>query len=81
MKIEFTLFPVATDIDFLTSQINQESVGFGRATTFAFFVRNQFNSIIAGANGSVIFGAIYTDQLWVDKNHRKSGWGTKLMDV
>jgi hypothetical protein len=81
MKIEFTLFPVATDIDFLTSQINQESVGFGRATTFTFFVRNQFNSIIAGANGSVIFGAIYTDQLWVDKNHRKSGWGTKLMDV
>lgn len=29
----------------------------------------------------MVYGAIYTDQLWVDKNHRYQGVGRCLMDA
>ncbi|WP_316355138.1 GNAT family N-acetyltransferase [Candidatus Trichorickettsia mobilis] len=79
MNIEFTKSPASIDIDFLTKEINQETPEFGKAYPFAFFVRNEYNQIIAGCNGSVIFGSIYTDQLWVHLEFRKSGLGYKLM--
>jgi GNAT superfamily N-acetyltransferase len=81
MKIEFTISPLTQDIDFLTHKINEETKSFVTATPFAFFIRDKDGSITAGANGSLIFGSIYTDQLWVHRNHRKSGYGTKLMEV
>jgi GNAT superfamily N-acetyltransferase len=48
---------------------------------FAFFIRDEKNQIIAGCNGSVIFGSIYTDQLWVHPDHRKNGLGHQLMEA
>ena len=65
--------------DFLTQKINQETPDFGSAHPFAFFVNDEKNQIIAGCNGSVIFGSIYTDQLWVHPEHRGKGLGHKLM--
>jgi GNAT superfamily N-acetyltransferase len=44
-------------------------------------VRDENNQIIAGCNGSVIFGSIYTDQLWVHPDYRKKGLGQKLMEA
>ena len=81
MKIEHTSTPASEDIDFLTQKINQETPDFGSAHSFAFFVRDEHNQIIAGCNGSVIFGSIYTDQLWVHPDHRKNGLGHKLMEA
>lgn len=80
-EIEFTTSPVATDIDFLTQKINQETPEFGEANPFAFFIRDDENQIIAGCNGSVIFGSIYTDQLWVHPGSRKNGLAHKLMEA
>jgi predicted GNAT family acetyltransferase len=80
-EIEFTTSPMATDIDFLTQKINQETPEFGEAHPFAFFIRDERNQIIAGCNGSVIFGSIYTDQLWVHPDHRKKGLGHQLMEA
>ncbi len=81
MNFEHTSTPASTDIDFLTHRINQETLDFGSAYPFAFFIRDECNQIIAGCNGSVIFGSIYTDQLWVHPHHRKSGLGYKLMEA
>ncbi len=81
MNINFTTSPMATDIDFLTQKINQETPEYGAAHPFAFFIRNTNNQIIAGCNGSVIFGSIYMDQLWVHPNHRKKGLGNQLMEA
>lgn len=78
-EIEFTTSPMATDIDFLTQKINQETLSFGESHPFAFFIRDEKNQIVAGCNGSIIFGSIYTDQLWVHPAHRKNGLGHKLM--
>ncbi|MCE2991615.1 MAG: GNAT family N-acetyltransferase [Candidatus Jidaibacter sp.] len=81
MNIEFTSTPASEDIDFLTQKINQETPEFGEAHPFAFFIRDERNQIIAGCNGSVIFGSIYTDQLWVHPNYRKNGLGHQLMEA
>ncbi len=81
MNIEFTSTPASEDIDFLTQKINQETPEFGEAHPFAFFIRDETNQIIAGCNGSVIFGSIYTDQLWVNPDYRRSGLGHQLMEA
>jgi GNAT superfamily N-acetyltransferase len=79
-KIEYTKNPTTSDIDFLTKQINQETSEYGQATPFAFFMRDERGEIITGANGFVIYGAIYTDQLWVDKGYKGQGFAKKIMD-
>ena len=79
MKIEFTTSPKYIDIDFITNQINKEATGYGAAYSFAFFIRNDKDKIIASCNGSVVYGAIHTDQLFVEKIHRKQKLGSKLM--
>lgn len=81
MNIEFTSTPASPDIDFLTQKINQETLSFGEAHPFAFFIRDERNQIIAGCNGSVIFGSIDTDQLWVHPGSRKKGLGHQLMEA
>ncbi len=81
INIEYTSAPANEDIDFLTQKINQETPNFGSAHPFAFFIRDEKNQIIAGCNGSVIFGSIYTDQLWVHPTHRKNGLGHQLMEA
>lgn len=79
MSIEFTTNPHSDDVNFITKKICEETPDFGNAYPFAFFVRDEYNQIIAGCNGSIIFGSIYTDQLWVHPDHRKIGLGNKLM--
>ena len=80
IKIERSLEPNNYDIDFLTQQINHETSEIGSAYPFAFFARNERDEIVAGCNGSVIFGSIYTDQLWVHPEWRKKKLGQKLME-
>ena len=81
MTIEFISTPASEEIDFLTNKINQETPKLGEAYPFAFFMRDDKNQIIAGCNGSVIFGSIYTDQLWVHPDHRNKGLGYQLMEA
>ena len=82
-KFEFEIVnnPSSNDLDFLTHKINIEAADQGTAYPFAILVRNKESEVIAGCNGSIIFGSIYTDQLWVDPNLRKQGLGKKLMEA
>jgi GNAT superfamily N-acetyltransferase len=80
MEIQFSKSPKENDINYLTEKINTETVEFGYAYPFGFFIKDDKNNIMAGANGFVIYGKIYTDQLWVDPKHRKKGLATRLMN-
>ena len=80
MRFEINTSPSTRDIEYLTEKINQESMEFGSAYNFGLFVRDEHNTIIGGSNGSVVFGAIYTDQLWVKKEFRGTGLGRKIME-
>jgi ribosomal protein S18 acetylase RimI-like enzyme len=82
MNIEFTTNPTSSDIDFLTKGIMEESATqFASAHSFAFYIRDEKENIIAGCNGYVYCGHIYTDQLWVDKNYQKAGLGKQLIEA
>lgn len=80
MRIEHTLSPQLSDLDILTQGINTENRHAGSAYPYAFFLKNEKGDIVGGCSGSVIFGEIYTDQLWVQVDFRGRGWGTLLMD-
>lgn len=81
MNLEFTRHPAASDLELLTQKINEEAPDFGSAYAFSFFIRDEAHKIIAGCSGSIIFGSIYTDQLWVDTAYRKKGLGKQLMNA
>ncbi|MCH9689190.1 MAG: GNAT family N-acetyltransferase [Gammaproteobacteria bacterium] len=79
MTIDFSFSPNQADVEFLTQKINAETSAYGEAYPFAFFIRDDQHTIIAGANGYVIYGVIYTDQLWVDNAFRHQGFARALM--
>lgn len=85
-KISFvtTLNPQSPEIDFLTDKINEESEALGiaeKAYPFGIFIRDtETQRLLGGCNGSIVYGSIYTDQLWVDPAERGKGLGRKLME-
>ncbi len=81
MKIEFVPNPSKNDIDFLTNQINKETEEYGQATPFGFFIKDRNQRIIAGANGFILYGSTYTDQLWVLRECRGRGLARKIMEA
>jgi len=68
------------DVKFLTEKINEEYSNYGTALPFSFCIRNKDDEIIAGFSGSIIYGSIYIDQLWVHPEHRNKGLGFELME-
>lgn len=35
--------------------------------------------VFGGASGTLFYGSLYVDSLWIDKTLRHQGWGKKLM--
>jgi len=68
------------EVQFLTDRINEEYSKYGNALPFSFCIRNKTNEIIAGCSGSLIYGSIYIDQLWVHPDHRSKGLGFELIE-
>jgi ribosomal protein S18 acetylase RimI-like enzyme len=68
------------DSDFLTAKINEETSEMGVPSPFGFFIKDEKEEIIAGCNGLVIYGEIYTYQLWTHSAYRHQGLGRKLLE-
>jgi GNAT superfamily N-acetyltransferase len=71
------------DIDFLTHQINVNAKALGiqdEVSHFGFLLKDEGGQVYAGCNGSLVYGSIYTDQLWVHPNRRGEGLGRQLME-
>lgn len=47
--------------------------------SFAFFVRDKTDQILGGCNGSMYYGCLYIDTLWLDERLRQKKIGTQLM--
>ncbi|MDR3257122.1 MAG: GNAT family N-acetyltransferase [Endomicrobium sp.] len=48
---------------------------------FAFSIKDDKNNILGGVRGWRIFNDIYVDELAVDKNIRRQGYGKKLLEM
>ena len=55
--------------------------GMSRMKSFAYFIRDSANVIIAGVKGVSLYGCLYIDQLWVSLELRQRGIGSKLMQA
>lgn len=80
MHTIYTLDPSIEDVDFLRCKLNQTAEGFKTVYPFGFFIKDEAKQLKAGANGSIMYGAIYVDQLWVDADYRNRGLGRQLME-
>ncbi|CAG7633600.1 unnamed protein product [Allacma fusca] len=83
-KIQPAFPPADEDVMFLTDKINEASaekgIKGGVRLPFGYFIRDESGKMLAGCNGSIIFGGLHIDQLWVDTSLRKTGYGTMLLN-
>jgi GNAT superfamily N-acetyltransferase len=55
--------------------------GFDALDFYAFFIRDENNTIVGGCNGGTLYGGLHIDSLWVSDTIRNKGWGTKLVNA
>lgn len=46
---------------------------------FSIFIKDLKENTLGGASGTLFYGSLYVDSLWIEKALRHQGWGTKLM--
>jgi ribosomal protein S18 acetylase RimI-like enzyme len=47
---------------------------------FSIFIKDAKDKVVGGASGTILYGSLYIDSLWIAKTLRHQGWGTKLMN-
>lgn len=47
---------------------------------FSFFIKDENQTVLGGISGSIFYGSLYIDSLWVERSLRNRGWGKKLMN-
>jgi ribosomal protein S18 acetylase RimI-like enzyme len=50
-----------------------------RIPPFSIFIKDQKENVFGGVSGTLFYGSLYVDSLWIDKILRHQGWGTKLI--
>jgi len=81
-NIAFEAHPKDEDLHVLTEGITdyaEQQRDHKPIQQFAFFIRDEHQRIKGGCNGAMYYGCIYIDQLWVAKELRHQGFGSKLM--
>lgn len=82
-QLTFESNPHPNDIQVLGDAIMQQATekrGFKPLDIFAFFIRDNQQTIIGGCNGCTLYGCLYIDQLWVSDVIRNQGFGTRLVE-
>ncbi len=82
LKLSFEEHPNQEDIQVLIRGITdnaKQQRGFDALDFFAFFIRDENNTIVGGCNGGTLYGGLHIDSLWVSDVIRNKGWGIKLV--
>lgn len=83
-KLSFEANPNPEDTQTLIRGITdyaKQQRGFDALDFFAFFIRDENNTIVGGCNGGTLYGGLHIDSLWVSDVIRNKGWGTKLVEA
>ena len=76
------IHPTEKEIQYIRDSLyrfNKEIVGNDGHTPIQIVEYDFDGNIIAGILGGTYWGWMYVDILWVDKNHRKKGIGSRLL--
>ena len=84
LKLNYENTPDPIDLEFLDSKISEycfSEIGQYNYKKLALFFRDRSRNIVAGLYGHTGLGWLYIDVLWVEKNYRSNGLGTRLMEA
>lgn len=56
-----------------------QAKGLSPIRPFSIFIKDQKEQVLGGACGTLFYGSLYVDSLWVDEILRNQGWGKRLM--
>ena len=56
-----------------------QAKGLSPIRPFSIFIKDQKEQVLGGASGTLFYGSLYVDSLWVDETLRNQGWEKKLM--
>ncbi len=71
---------IANELSERLREFNEEQVGPRNTLNFVLSVRDDAGNLVAGLTGETFWNALYVHVLWVHTQHRKSGYGTALME-
>lgn len=66
----------------LLKGISQEAFqakGLNRIRNLGIFICDCHEKLLGGITGTTLFSCLYIDLLWIHKDYRHHGWGTKLV--
>lgn len=81
-QIDYDANPKRTDTVILSNGISDYAKQMRKQKPieeFAFYIRDENQTIVGGANGAMYYGCLYIDQLWVSEKLRGQNYGTQLM--
>jgi GNAT superfamily N-acetyltransferase len=70
---------VSADLTARLIRFNEQHAGPLQTRQIALTVRNDTGIMIAGLAGEIFWNALYVHQLWVDAEHRRKGYGSRLL--
>lgn len=76
--------PDQNDVQILIHGITdyaKQQRGFDALDFFAFFIRDENNTIVGGCSGGTLYGGLHIDSLWVSDVIRNKGWGRRLVNA
>ena len=71
---------LANELSERLNEFNEGQVGPRNTLNFVLSVRDDAETLVAGLTGETFWNALYIHVVWVHAQHRKSGYGTALME-
>lgn len=82
IKIVYTATPSHEELQILSDGISdyaRQCKNQAPIQSFAYFVKDCNEVSVGGCNGSLYYGCLYIDQLWLDESRRGQGLGSQLV--
>jgi ribosomal protein S18 acetylase RimI-like enzyme len=79
---EYQEEPIQEDEQVLNDGISDEAAmkkNMERIKPFRVFIKDAHGTVLGGASGTIFYGSLYVDMLWLKKELRHQGLGKKLM--
>lgn len=75
--------PLPEEIDLIRRGVLEEAAaaGMGDTIPFSFTIKDRASCVLAGVTGCTMYGFLFVDWLWVEREHRYKRWGSKLLNA